>query len=100
MDILYQVVVLGVGIPIPTPPIDFITPFWDFVLEFYGEWHKKVKAQGQEPYALQPFMLAVAKELGALEESRYTADGWMRRYFEHFGTNHLEPYVRRYQNLR
>jgi hypothetical protein len=81
-------------------PQDFCTPDWTKVLDYYPIWVERMKADGQEPWALQPYMLGFAK---ALEKSKArkgrTADDWMRRYFEHFGAFHLEHYVKSYADI-
>lgn len=42
---------------------------------------------------IQPYMLLVARELAKAPGARYHADGWMRRFFEHFGAFYLEKYL-------
>lgn len=78
----------------------WITPFWYDVLEFYPTYVQEVKARGEQPWPVQPYMLAVAKELkkGGYRDE-YTEDQLVQRCFEHFGLVWFSKYVEEYKGL-
>lgn len=87
------------GVELPFDLENFITPDWDAVLKHYTRYARAVQALGEEPQAIQPYMLEFAK---AIEKSGYnetrqddtrTADDLIRRYFQHYGLSHFQVMV-------
>jgi len=98
-----MITVQDIHIPIPgeEEAKAWITPFWYEVMEFYPTFLEKAKEQGiKEPYKVQPYMLAVAKELhrGGWRDE-YTEDQLIQRCFQHFGLQWLAGYVDKYKTL-
>jgi hypothetical protein len=88
--------VQGIEIPLPhsKDPEGFITPDWHDITEFYGAWCNRVAATGLEPWAPQPFLLSVAKELERLEaRPGRNAEMWFKRMVQHFGLGWLKERI-------
>lgn len=93
--------VQDVHIPFPGEKDNvWITPFWYEVMEFYPTFREKVEDRGDEPYQVQPYMLAVAKEIhkSGLRDD-YSENQILQRCFQHFGLAWVTEYIDRYRNL-
>jgi hypothetical protein len=74
----------------------WITPFWHEILEYYPTFCEKVREQDETPYPIQPYMLAVAREIDENGyRPEYTRDDLVKRYFQHFGLSHFAKYARK-----